>query len=271
MEVWDFENDPTNTALGQCFPLGCILSFPCLVGNYFYFDTFRTLKYENTIELTYSRRVGITKDGIVFKQLRTEPMSYDPMNICAACCCAIGRFPEEAHQSTTKIIPIDRVQDIKVEEPAGGTRQIVYLSGCLPSEQGEMIPDVDSRVYISTAGDVGAELEVYGLVAGAHLRDTVIALKNGRPMPPPIEGVEDTGSVGSVGIMPGPKDAGDAVNPMPIYATDNSREGSGCFAPAAMSMAAPGVKDEESLGLLRSIDGKLGELISIQRQIANNH
>ena len=79
------------------------------------------MERENAIEEIYSRRVGITKDGVVFKQLRTQPVTYDPMDPCAEMCCKFGRFKEEEHQSTTKVIPPAQVQDIKVEEPAGGT------------------------------------------------------------------------------------------------------------------------------------------------------
>lgn len=213
-------------------------------------------QYQNAIEEIYSRRVGITKDGVVFKQLRTEPVTYNPMNGGAECCCDIGRFPEEAHQSTVKVVPIDRIQDIKVEEPAGGTRQIVQCCGCIPSEVGELIPDVDAKVYISTAGDIGAELVVYGLKAPQNLRDTVTALKAGRPMPPPVDGVQDTGAGG----LPPP--------PPPSANTDDDARS--CYAPGpAAVMNAPGSmahgSDEESKALLRSIDSKRGELIGIAR------
>ena len=211
------------------------------------------MERENAIEEIYSRRVGITKDGVVFKQLRTKPVTYDPMDPGAECCCNFGRFKEEEHQSTTKVIPPAQVQDIKVEEPAGGTRQIVNCCGCVPQEVGELIEDVDSKVYISTAGDIGAELVVYGLINGPHLRDTVIALKNGKPMPPPAEGVEDTGSM-EMSFM----NAAPGVAPSGISSSERD-----CGFAAPSSIMVPPGSNDESVALLRSIDGKLSQLVSI--------
>lgn len=264
MQVWEYNHEPMNLYAGLCFPLG-LLCLPCLCCDLASYSTKRTMTYENTIENTFSRRVGITKDGIVFKQLRTEPVTYDPMNMCAVCCCATGRFPEEATQSSTKVIPIDRVQDIKVEEPAGGTRQIVSCCGCIPREVGDLIPDVDAYVHISTAGDVGAELVVYGLTAASHLRDTVIAIKAGRPMPPPVDGVQDTGYAGDMPVTGNTEEPSlggflPAVLPAMGSAEGTPQAQRSCF---AEGMVPPGMKDEESVALLRSIDSKLGQLISV--------
>ena len=66
-----------------------------------------------------------------------KPVTYDPMNPCAACCCAIGRFKDIEVGASSKVIPFDRVQDVRTKQAAGGTRRIVQVCGCFPLEQGD--------------------------------------------------------------------------------------------------------------------------------------
>jgi len=64
----------------------------------------RDIYYENEIEDIYSRRVGITRDGVVFKQLKQEPVTLNPMNPCAVWMCDYGRYPENGAMSPTTVL-----------------------------------------------------------------------------------------------------------------------------------------------------------------------
>ena len=121
---------------------------------------------------------------------------------------------------------------------------------CVPTEVGEIIKEVDAKVYISTAGDTGAEMVIYGLKNPNHFRNTIIALKNGRPMPPAEDGMED---------MAGSMDALQHVAAEPSVSQPSS---GGMFAGL---MSAPGAMlgGGEEVALLRSIDANLRQLVTV--------
>ena len=247
MAVWEFTYDPTNQCLTS-LPFG-VLCFPIGMACY---DTVHTLEYENLVEQLYARRLAVTKDGIMYKTLRKKPMTYDPTNPCAACCCAIGKFKDGEIGASSKVIPFDRVQDVRTEQAAGGTRRIVQVGGCLPFEQGAMIPDVDASCDVDTAG-FGIELMVPGLVNAPNFRTTVLALKHGRELPPLEKGVVE-GSTDMSALRAPPSRA-------EMKRTSSSAKMMR-YAPAPESLEMSRVTEEHT-ELLRSIDASLAKLVSL--------
>ena len=251
MEVWEFQNDPVNLCMQCppcCLPAGAI----CLPLQYAYYDMSHQMQYQNLIEELYARRLAVTKDGIVYKTLRKKPMALDPTNPCAACCCAIGRFKDNEIGASSKVIPFDRVQDVRTEQAAGGTRRIVQFGGCCPCEQGDMIADVDASCDVDTAG-YGIELMVPGLANAPNFRTTVLALKHGRELPP----LDD-------GVIEGTADPSALRGPPPRASMKRSSSSAKMMrytaAPDSMEMTRT---TEEQTTLLRSIDEKLAALVAI--------
>ncbi|KAK3281527.1 hypothetical protein CYMTET_10687 [Cymbomonas tetramitiformis] len=254
--IWEFQNSITNVVLSVpiCF-------WPCQICTVLnlaiYKDTKHRLFYENKIEELWARRVGITNEGIVFKQLRKKPLSYDDGQNCSELCCRVGRFPKYETGGITKVVPFDRVQDVLVEDPAGGTERVIQLCGCCAHEVGEYIPNVDSVCQVDTSG-AGIELTLPGLANAKEFRQTVIALKNRKPIPTIGEGVlEGTAALNE--RMKAPLDR----------CSSKVRQSSNFMNPAyGPSTTHPGMMEmsrtsEDQVALLRSIDDKLGKLISI--------
>jgi len=139
-----------------------------------------------------------------------------------------------------------------VELPEGGTPQVIPIC-CIPTETGPLIQDVDPKVFISTAGDSGAEMVIYGLKNPNHFRNTIIALKNGRPMPPAEDGMEDTGAT---------MDMSQHVAAEKPAAAAAASTGGGMF--SGLLSSAPGMLGGgEEVALLKSIDSKLSQLVTI--------
>ena len=262
MEVWEFQNDPVNVCMQiqlydctiwVCLPFGVI----CVPLQYAYYDMHHQMQYQNLIEELYARRLAVTKDGIVYKTLRKKPMAFDPTKPCAACCCAIGRFKDTEIGESSKVIPFDRVQDVRTEQAAGGTRRIVDIGGCCPYERGDMIADVDASCDVDTAG-YGIELMVPGLANAPNFRTTVLALKHGRELPP----LDD-------GVIEGTADPSALRGPPPRASMKRSSSSAKMMrhtaAPDSMEMTRT---TEEQTTLLRSIDEKLAALVAIADRAA---
>ena len=247
IKVWEFQNNPTYQA-AQCPPCLCPLAALCFICSTASYDMNREMYHENLIEDMWRRRVAVTKDGIVYKQMRTQPLTLDPTNPCACCTCATGRFKETEQGASTQVFPFDRIQDVAFEAPAGGTRRIVKYCVCCPKEVGEMIEDVDDRVDISTAGGSGVELSIFGLQNGQNLRKTALAFKRGAELPPWEEGMKDSDvpwvfdALGSSGL-------GEPGAPAGIEMVRAGGVGGG-----------GGGGSGQEVALLRSIDGRLGQL-----------
>jgi len=273
MQVWDFEHH-TMTLLCCQVPPWClwlpIVCLPCICFSFATLPSQREKQGANTVEELWSRRIGVTSSGIVVKSLKKEMMEANPAACCAVCFCDYGRYPENAIGASTKIIPFDRVQDVRVTEPGGGTRQIIKLCGFYPYEVGPMIADVDSVTEIDTAG-AGIELTVKGLIDGHSLREAVMALKEGRSMPPLRKGARDgtepyiaqsaqftaaprrQSSISSIGLL-----TTDIMNPLNPMAQIRAPEAEGMNRATAARTA-------EQVSLLRSIDSKLGQLVELQQ------
>jgi len=253
MEVWEFQNDPVNLCIAAppcCLPLSAI----CVPIQYAYYNMNHDMQYQNLIEELYARRLAVTKDGIVYKTLRKKPTAFDPTNPCAACCCAIGRFKDNEIGASSKVIPFDRVQDVRTEQAAGGTRRIIQAGGCYPYEQGDMIADVDASCDVDTAGyGIVPELMVPGLANAPNFRTTVLALKHGRELPP----LDD-------GVIEGTADPSALQGPPPRASMKRASSSAKIMrynaAPDSMEMTRT---TEEQTTLLRSIDEKLAALVAI--------
>ena len=197
MSIWEFKVRPTNKWLSsKCEDK--ILCLPCLLCECATYDTRHRMTYENSIESLYSRRLAVSKDGIVFMKLLQKPVTWDPLHPCAYYCCKTVRDPSRELGAYSKFIPFDQVQDIVTKAPAGGTRQVLMACNCVPCERGEMIPNVDATCDVDTAGGNrgnrgknGVEIRLPGLVNAPNFRETVLALKHGRELPPLENGVSE--------------------------------------------------------------------------------
>jgi len=155
MQVWDYEHDPCRNAM-KCVPCLLPLALPCIPAGYAYLETDRKMYSENQYEKLWSRRLAVTKDGVHYKVLRQKPLTHNPTNPCSACCCDVGRFKDQEIGAQSKLIPYDRLQDVRTELPAGGYRQISNYCGCFPVEEGEMISDVDATCQALGSGAADA-------------------------------------------------------------------------------------------------------------------
>ena len=70
-----------------------------------------------------------------------------------------------------KQIPIDRVQDIHIEQPGGGTNQIIQCCAFMPQTMGPLIEDVDALCAVQTAASTDPELVLNGLEAPQHFKE----------------------------------------------------------------------------------------------------
>lgn len=254
LKKWEFENSPKNAVM-KMGPLDYI----CIcapIARCVYYESNRDFAIQNMVEQLWRRRVAVTKDGIVYKEIRSAPVTLDPANPCAMCCCATGRYKENELGATMKVFPFDRIQDVAFEAPAGGTRQMIAACGCCPNDVGEMIPDVATRVDISTAGGTGVELQIFGLVNGQNLRKTALALKNGRDMPPLEEGMTE-GSTSALEAQA--KTSGD-----PQGGVGTSSVGA---APGAFEMVGRSGNSGQDVALLQSIDKRLGKSNALLSQL----
>ena len=263
MEEWDFINDPMNQMLScpLCvWPLGLL----CVPLNCAFLDFNRWAFRENKIEELWARRLALTKDGISYKVLRRKPVGLDPTNPCAACCCAADRYKEIEIGASSKLIPYDRVQDVRTEQAAGGKRRIIQCGGCFPLEIGEMIKDVDQLCDVDTAGgDPGPALQIPGLQNALNFRQCVIALKHGRDLPPVEEGTR-AGTLEASALHPAATHAMLEAPKPTTMGTAVTSSAQHLVAPTPQSMSA---ESRAQLAMLQSIDAKLGKLL----QIAEKH
>jgi hypothetical protein len=280
MEIWDFRNEPSNACLG--LPPCCWVLMPiCVPICYMWQPYTRKMYSENQIENLWARRLALTKDGIQYRMLRRKPVTFDQAHPCATWCCAIGRFPDQEIGATSKVIPYDRVQDVRTDLAAGGTRRIVQVGGCCPYECGEVIPDVGASCEVDTAGS-GSELVLSGLVNPAEFRACVIALKHGRDLPSVGPGSRE-GTYNASAIHPAATHSmlGASVQGAAAPVAVVAGFGSGLFgggsgreswlAPTNQVMQ-PGAGDyREMVTVLRSVDQKLGQLLMLAEKHAKQH
>lgn len=256
MQVWEFNSDPIR-GVKQCFGPCIIPGLLCLPLGFACLDVNRKMYDENQRERLWSRRLAVTKDGIHYKVLRQKPLTHNPTNACAACCCDVGRYKDREIGAQSKLIPYDRLQDVRTELPAGGTRRITQICGICPVEEGEMITDVDATCEVDTAGG-GLELSLPGLVNAPNFRACAIALKHGRDLPPLEEGTAP-GTFQASAAQPA---ATHALHGSAIAGGGPTKSG---YAPVPQDMSRETAEQTE---LLRAIDAKLGELISLGRAAA---
>jgi hypothetical protein len=142
---------------------------------------------ENKIETIYSRRVAITKKGVLFKTLKTHPVGVRDQ-----CCGKAERFPEFERNEYKQFISFDLIDDerLRVVPPVGGYRR---KKCCWDTGY---IPHVESRVQ-------GCRMMVNGLVAPNAFVETILAVKHGQPMPP----IDRDGILDFSAGIPAPDDA----------------------------------------------------------------
>lgn len=200
-----------------CGPCLCIRGFP----------KEKKRKEHNLVQDLWKRRVGISQNGIVYKELVTRPMGADPANCLPACCCCIyDTHPALRTSKTSKTLPFEKIQDAMVTDAQGAT-VVAVCCCCCPAT----FPNVDSVVEVDTAGS-GIEMRLKGLVAPDFFKKAVLAMKNGRPLPDAsdIPGVRASGRKVAghgmshqVALMAGGKRASSNVAPVAI---EMSRSGS---------------------------------------------
>eukprot|EP00947_MAST-08B_sp_MAST-8B-sp1_P001528 g1528.t1 len=222
----------------------------------------------NQAETLYVRRLALTRHGVAFKTLPKEPLGTVT---CSESCTGQYRpHPSLNVGASSKVIPYDRIQDVKITEAAGGK---VKQFCC--STYGTIL-DVATKVELDTAG-AGIELTLEGVVDGENFRESVIALKHGAALPAASEGCRDVNPgaaaaphAGATSAPAGESKAGEAstVNPM------MSRAGvvGGAKVPRLGGGGGGGLAPgqelqllQEQCSLLRSIDRRLEEQTALLR------
>lgn len=224
----------------------CLLCIPChcLQGQ----AESKTIPH-NTAQSIWSRRLALTRNGIVYRTLTKNNMGPDNGNCCASCCGIVDTYPHLVIPQTTKTVPYEKVQDVRIKEAVGST-QIVWC--CCGSEQ---IANVDNKIEIDTSGR-GIELSVDGLIAAEHLKKTIFALKNGREVPAPVQGV-----------LSGSVSASNAVSHQVAMMTENKT--STYSAPRSVEMSrvgvsAPSVDASASSAVMLQAISSLNQTLSAQ-------
>ena len=141
------------------------------------------------------------------------------------------------------------MQDVRIKKAVGST-QIVWC--CCGSEQ---VANVDNKIEIDTSGR-GIELSVDGLIAAEHLKKTIFALKNGREVPAPVQGV-----------LSGSVSASNAVSHQVAMMTENKT--STYYAPRSVEMSrvgvsAPSVDASASSAVMLQAISSLNQTLSAQ-------
>ena len=86
------------------------------------------------------------------------------MHTCGdSCCCDVGRYKDSEIGAQSKLIPYDRLQDVRTELPAGGTRRITQICCICPVEEGEMIGTDDVLATWAAVTDALANQTILGL------------------------------------------------------------------------------------------------------------
>ncbi len=153
-----------------------ILCGPCNIVRGF--PKQKEMKEHNLVQDLWKRRVGISRNGIVYKELVTHPMGVNPTNCWQGCCCCIyDTHPALRRSKTSKTLPFEKIQDASVTDAQGATAIACCGCGCPAT-----FPNVDSVVKVDTAGS-GLEMILVGLVAPDFFKKAVLAMKNGRHLP----------------------------------------------------------------------------------------
>jgi hypothetical protein len=227
--------------------LGCL---PChlitLEGNN------ERLKH-NTREAMRSVRVALSRDGVCIKTLPQSMMGPNPADPCGEC---FAKFDLHEHlkiPATTKIIPYEKIQDVRVVD-AHGADNIVYFC-CASSEQ---VPRVTTRVEVDTSG-AGLEWFTEGIVEAHHFKDTIMAMKYGKPLPSACDGViQLTNRLPSTSSRKVNRQArAQQLGAAPEQHSGMSRSG--------ISSVSSG-NDDEILKVLRSIDARIYEQTEVLKQ-----
>lgn len=165
----------TSIWVGPLMGVPTPLCLPCVPR---YIEKQRELIRVNRVEELWCRRLAVTKNGVVYKQLPRRPMGGDPANCMTGCCfCQYEQHEALEKGAEAKTIPFEKIQDVKVTG-AQGARVINYCGCCFT----DTFKNVDVKVEIDTAGS-GIELTLYGIKAPDHFKKVVLAMKNGRPLP----------------------------------------------------------------------------------------
>lgn len=131
----------------------------------------------NEVETLWTRRLAITKNGIAYKTLPAHMYGPNPAQPCSGCCCIYSKNPSLIKGATSKTIPFEKIQDAAIRYATGQT--VVNICCCIPTS----FPNIDDVVSIDTSG-AGIELTIVGLTNADYFKKAVLALKNGRPLPP---------------------------------------------------------------------------------------
>eukprot|EP00505_MAST-04D_sp_SCG-Rhode-Island_P001472 Stramenopile-MAST_4_protein_1472 len=188
----DFKTVKVRTCLLSITPFPPLfLCTPCIPQ---YIEKQKELIRVNRVEELWCRRLAVTKNGVVYKQLPRHPMGGDPANCMTGCCCQYEQHEALEKGAEAKTIPFEKIQDVKVTGAQGAT--VINYCGCCCSDT---FKNVDVKVEVDTSGE-GIELTLYGIKAPDHFKKVVLAMKNGRPLPDipiDLEGV----SGGSTSVM----------------------------------------------------------------------
>eukprot|EP00944_MAST-04C_sp_MAST-4C-sp1_P006092 g6092.t1 len=191
--------------LGRLFLslINVTVCLPCVCADYYQNDekSWERLKREklaDKVQVYMRPRVALTKQGILYKEISTVP--FTPPQTNNPCSNpplkAYGRFEYNREAGKSKIIPYDTVVDIILKDPAGSTF-IREGGGCCPcGSQLVEFPNFVNTVNVSTVGLGGlvnvstvgvGGLRLNGLIYAENFRESVLALKQGRSMPPAPE------------------------------------------------------------------------------------
>lgn len=132
----------------------------------------------NTVQKKYMRHAALSRNGVMYKEVETRPMGVMPGNCCDQCCCIYGTHDVLRRPASSKTIPFEKIQDVRVQQ-ASGADVLAYCGCCSP----ETFKRVDTVCEVDTAGS-GIEIRFLGLENPDFFKKCVLAMKNGRPLPP---------------------------------------------------------------------------------------
>ena len=158
-----------------CAPLYCLFALPCQLLS---LGRQEEKIAHNQVQWKYMRHAALSRNGVMYKTVEIRPMGVMPGSSCDGCCCIYGTHDVLRLPASSKTIPFEKIQDVRVQQ-ASGADVLAYCGCCSP----ETFKRVDTVCEVDTAGS-GVEIRFLGLENPDFFKKCVLAMKNGRPLPP---------------------------------------------------------------------------------------